>query len=703
MSFISKIRNNSWILVVMIALGLGGFILMDMSIGQQSVFGGSQTTMGSVNGTKLDLNQFNREEELLYGGSAGDPYTNRNALWNSWVDQQVVSQEAEKMGLGVSKTELLDLQWGTNPSPIITTRFMNPSTGQLDRNRLNEFKNAIETGQLTDPSVRGYWKYQEKEIIADRLQSKMSGMVSKGLYTPNWMAEMIHQEQNEFVNFTYVKVPFDEIDNTEVSVSDADYRAYLSENQQQYDQDEEQRSIEFVIFNVVPTDADSAYWMKQLDTLYVEMDTTTNDSTFLVQNQGAYNPAYLKKDQVTGIAGDTVFNMPVGSVYGPYLEGGQYQMVKVIDKMVVPDSVRSRHILRPATNQTEFIQANALIDSIKQVIEAGDNTFEALAQQFGTDGTATSGGDLGYAEPGKMVKEFNDAIFFQGEEGELMKVFTQFGIHLVEVTGKKYLNNEEGVQLGYLSQSIVPTDETQREVRKNAMTFLSNNRSIDAMRQAAAADNNIDLSDSPIKVSKNDFNIGDLGTGQSSRDMIRWAFDANVGEVSPDLYDYRDPVGYFDNKYVVAALQSTQKAGLPGVNDVRNEIELQVINKKKGELIAEKIKSMDMQSIAAEYASQIDTASNVAFSATFIPNLGSEPKVVSKAFGLEQGQVSDVIVGNTGVYKLQVTNKTAAPPPTNLPQLRKTIAASKRASISSTLLQSIKDKAKIVDNRSRFF
>ncbi len=703
MSFISKIRNNSWILIIMIALGLGGFILMDMTMGQQSVFGGSQTTLGSVNGSKLDLSQFNRDEELLYSGSTNDPFSNRNALWNAWVDQQLISQEAGELGLGVSKTELLDLQWGQNPSPIIRQRFINPSTGQLDRQRLNEFKNAIETGQLTDPSVRGYWKYQEQEIITRRLQDKMNGLVSKALYTPNWMAKMVHQEQNEKVDFTYVKVPFDEIDNTEVSISDADLKKYLNDNRQQFEQDEETRTVEYVVFNVEPSAEDSTYWKEELEKLIPELDTTNNDSIFLVQNDGAYNSAFMKEDQITGMAADTVFNMPVGSVFGPYFEGGAYKAVKVIDKMIVPDSVRSRHILRPATNQMEFIQANNLIDSLKQVIESGANTFDALAQQFGTDGTASKGGDLGYAAQGTMVKEFNDVIFFKAEVGELRKVITQFGIHLVEVTDKKYLTNEEGIQLGYLNQSIIPTDETQKEVRKNAMAFLSNNRSLEAMREAAASDDQLELVTIPSGVKENDFQVGQLGPGQSSRAIIRWAFEANVGEVSPDLYDYRDPVGYYDSKYVVVGLQSIQKPGIPSVENVRNDIELVVTNEKKGELLAEQIQGMDMQSIANQYDTKIDSATNVAFSATFVPNLGSEPKVIAKAFSLEQGQTSDVVIGNTGVFKISVANKIPAPAPTNLPQLRRSLAASKRAAISGTLLQSIKENAKIVDNRSRFF
>jgi len=137
MALISKIRKNSWLLVVLIALGLIGFIVMDMTSGQQSVFGSSQTTIGEFGGEKLDWNKFNRVEQLLYGSSGGDVYARRNQLWNYFVEEAIVKEEAEDLGLGVSLTELKDLQFGTEPSPIIRQRFTDPNTRQIDFQQLH--------------------------------------------------------------------------------------------------------------------------------------------------------------------------------------------------------------------------------------------------------------------------------------------------------------------------------------------------------------------------------------------------------------------------------------------------------------------------------------------------------------------------------------------------------------------------------------
>ena len=247
MALISKIRKNSWLLIVLIGLGLGGFIIMDMTSGQQSVFGSSQFTVGEIDGQKLDWNQFNRVEQVLYGNSGGEVFSRRKQLWDYFVEEAIVQDEAEALGLGVSKSELIDLQFGANPSPVIRQRFTDPNTRQVNFQQLNQIKTAIENGTFSDPQMRAFWAHQEKEIIKERLQSKLNAMVTKAIYTPTWMAEMGHQDQNVSLDMAYVKIPFDEIDNTEITLSDEDYSNYLEQNKARYRQDEETRKLETLL------------------------------------------------------------------------------------------------------------------------------------------------------------------------------------------------------------------------------------------------------------------------------------------------------------------------------------------------------------------------------------------------------------------------------------------------------------------------
>ena len=697
---ISKIRKNSWLLIVLIGLGLGGFIIMDMTSGQQSVFGSSQFTVGEIDGQKLDWNQFNRVEQVLYGNSGGEVFSRRKQLWDYFVEEAIVQEEAEALGLEVSKTELIDLEFGSNPSPVIRQRFMDPNTRQINFQQLNQIKTAIENGTFTDPQMRAFWAHQEKEIIKERLQSKINAMVSKAIYTPTWMAEMGNQEQAG-IDMAYVKIPFDEIDNTEISLSDEDYKNYLKAHESRYRQEEETRKLEYAVFDVLPTSADSAKLREKVVELIPQFETTENDSAFVERNYGTINGFYLSKEELSPAIADTAINLPVGSVYGPYIDQGSYKAMKILAHQTIADSADTRHILISADTPEKFAAAKKTIDSLENLLATGIATFDSLAIKFSQDpGSASKGGKYEDVTPNQFVPEYNEVLFVTGQIGQRYKVRSSFGWHLIEVLSRS-ANTSERVKTAFIEERIVPSEDTQNDVYEQALAFVGKNRKLEDMRQSVEAEGLALETSGGLK--KNDFTVGALGAGQASRDIVRWAFNAGEGEVSPEIYGFQDPVDYYTNKYVVAGLKSIQPAGMPSVENIKDEIEQLVINEKKGEMIAQRIQGDNLQAIAGNFSSEVDTLRNVTFGASFIPNLGSEPKVVGVAFTMDQGQVSKPVVGKSGVYVIKVVRKPEAAPANNIPQLRRSIAAPVRSQVPGQLIQAMKKNAEIEDNRSRFY
>jgi peptidyl-prolyl cis-trans isomerase D len=702
MALISKIRNNSWLLVVLIGLGLLGFIIMDMTSGQQSVFGSSQFTLAKIEGEKLDWNHFLRVEQTLYSGSAGDTYGRRQYLWDFFVEEVLVQKEAEALGLGVSKTELLDLQFGPNPSNIIRQRFADPNTGQINFQQLNEIRRAIEDGTFTDPSMRSFWAQQEKEIIKERLQSKLSNMIAKAIYTPTWMVEMGNAEQNQRLDLAYVKIPFDEIDNSEVSLSDEDFKAYLQENRARYHQDEETRKIEYVVFDVFPSAEDSARVRTRIAELIPDFEAAENDSAFVELNYGQITASYLSKDELSPAVADTIFTIPVGSVYGPYIDGSNYNAMKVLARETISDSADTRHILLQASTPADFERAKKTIDSLENLLLARTVSFDTLAARFSQDpGSANNGGKYENVRLNQFVPEFNEVLFVTGQIGRLYKVRTSFGWHLLEVL-KRSASRTERVQIAMIGDNIEPSDETQNEAYDQVMSFIGQNRKLEQLRQSVAAVDGLELEVSR-GLKKNDFQVGVLGAGQGARDMVRWAFNAKAGEVSPEAYTFQDPESYFTNKYVVAALRSIQKPGLPSLDNIRDEIEPLVLNKKKGELIQQRIQSTDLDAIAAQFNTEVDTARSVTFGATFIPGLGAEPALIGEVFLLEPGQTTKPVIGQAGVFVAKVLDKPALAAANNIPQLRTSIALPVRNQVTNQLIQAMKKNAEIDDFRSRFY
>ncbi len=702
MALIGQIRKNSWILIVMMALASLGVIIMYMSDDRTSLFGGSQFLMGKVNGQKIDWQEFNRVEDVMYRNSSADPYDRRAYLWNWFTENILINQEAEQLGLGVSIAELKDLEFGTNPSQVIVQRFSDPATRQLDREQLNQFKAAIESGNLTDPMARAFWAHQEKEIIKDRLQAKLSGMVAKALYTPTWMAAIGYMDQNQRFDALAVLVPFDELDNADVTVDDKDYLAYLKENKALYEKDKETRSLQYVVFNVAPTAADSAKYQKTIADLIPGFAEAENDSAYVERYYGSIDAAYVKKADLSDAIADTVFRMPVGSVYGPYLDLGAYNAVKVLDRKVIPDSVRSRHILIQGKDPQELAQAQMRIDSLKGLIEAGTNTFEELARAFGSDATRDKGGDLDFAAPGMMVKPFNDLIFFEAEPGKLYTVTTQFGVHLVEVTARKYINNEIGVKLAYLSEQIAPSEDTQNAIKDKAIAMMGANRRLDKLLEAAKKTPDVQTGTTPL-LEANDYRITDLGAGQTARDMIQWAFRAKKGEVSPEVYAFQNPELLTVDKFVLAGLKTIQAPGLPALENIREEIKAQVINKKKGEVLAQRMKGMDLSALAEKYKTEIDTLTNISFGSSYLPDLGAEPKVVAVASTLPLNKLSDPIIGNAGVFVVKVINKPEAAPASDLTPTKRSLAMAARGQVPALLMDALVKRSNIKDYRSKFF
>ncbi len=712
MALIGKIRKNSWILIVMVGIGLGGFIIMDMT--SSSNLGGGiagQTTLGEVDGIKLDRQRFERAYSLVYANSGGNIYNQRAQLWNYFLEEALVKEEADDLGLSVSNTELASLEFGPNYSPVIMARFQNPQApGQVDVNQLNQIKQLIDQGDLTqaistgqlNPQFPAYWKYQREEIVKSRLQTKLNNMVSKAMYTPTWMAEMGFAEENHPVNFVYVKVPFDEIDNSSVDLSDADYSSYLSENEAQYKIDEETRVVDFVVFSVSPTAGDSAKLRKEVADYIPDFEASTNDSSFVLTKQGLIDPRFVDRSAVSDLIETEVFeNMEVGQVYGPYIDAGAYRAVKLREKLVMADSADSRHILISATTAESFNTAERTIDSLKLLLETRAESFDSLALKFSQDpGSSTNGGKYENTPPSQFVPEYDKVLFQTGQLNTLYKVRTSYGWHLVEVL-KRSASTSTRVKVAYVQAPIEPSKDTQDDLFQRASQFIGSNQSLAAVREAAQAEGLTLESSTPLKA--NDYLVGSLGATEDARQIVKWAYTATEGKVSPSVYSFQDPIGYYDNKYVVAALANVQKAGLPSVASMKSEIEQLVMNQKKGEQLASKMSGKDLAALAGEYDTKVDTITGAKFSQSFLTGLGNEPKVIATAFNLAQDAVSEPIIGETGVYLVKTTLKPALSAPNNLPQIRQTMSSRARSQVATRLVQGMVKQADVDDFRAKFY
>lgn len=716
MALIGEIRQRSWLLIVLIGLGMGGFLLMDMIGNNGSSIFGSRNTVGEIAGKDISITDFQEKQEKLYGQSAADPFSVREGTWQYYVREIIIQNEADALGLAVSEDELNELLYGPNPqtiSPVIRQQLGDPQSGQVDMERLARIRQAVESDQLSKPEMDS-WKSIVEQVKLDRLESKINIISAAAIYTPSWMAEMDYNASNQKADFRFVSIPYASIEE-DIKVTDSELKAYLKENGGKFTSKEETRKFSYVLFDVEPTQEDSAAIAKNLADQIESWASTEDDSLFVVNSTGGiYSKTYDAKEDLAPQVADTLAQISKGTIIGPYIDGSKYKIAKLLDKKVIPDSVNVRHILRniDASDPNAFATAQterALLDSLIGLLESGAASFDSLAAQYSQDpGSKDKGGVYEAVPPGQMVPQFNDYIFYEGEVGEYKIVGTQFGLHLIEVTRKYTTSNTTGYQVAYIQESIIPSQDTEKEVLRNASKFAASLKNLEDL-EAKAEKEGYEVKTTTIGSKRNDFRLIGIGNGQAARDIIKWGYDAETGDASREVYTFEN-VGedLFIDKYAVVGLASVSPAGLASLDDavVRLEAETAVKNRKKAEMIKAKIKDgQSLDAIASANSSQVQTASQVSFNTTNVAGMGNEPKVVGKVFSAatKTNEVSAPIEGNTAVYVIEVTFKPEPTVPTDLPSAKQQASAPMKGQVRQRLYQSLLEQSEVNDYRFRFF
>lgn len=703
MALIGTIRKNMWFVFVLLGIALVAFMFMD-SVGPGGGSGGSTTAL-SVNGEDIDINEFQRIESFASNSTGLTGNALRSKVYDDLITRTVVNNEAESLGLSVSEEEMEDLLFGAKLSPVIQQMFMDPRTRTVNYQQLQEVRNNINQ-ENTNPQFDALWAQKKKEVEVAEIQNKIGNLVSKGIYTPSWMADELVKTNGISADLEYVKVPFQSIDDSSVSLTDADYKAYMTENASLFDNKEDGRVVEYVKFDIEPTAQDSLNLRNKLIDLIKDFETTENDSTFALRNSGNYMNFYFKADDVPEAFRSTVQNMEVGQVVGPTLNNRFYSALKLVDKKVVADSVGLSHIFRsvPQEDVTGRNLAIDLIDSIKLEIESGRAVWDSMVVANSQDNSnSAKGGDLGKITQGQFFPAINEVAFFSGKIGKLYRVVTPNGVHLIKLNERIFNNQDAKYKVAFINESIEPSAETIDKVTVLASQFISDNRTLENARAAVGSIPQASIATSKV-LKKSDYEFGDFGFKDDARDIVIWAFDKNtsVGDVSADMFSFRDPQFNYESSLVIPALQAKTKKGMANLSDVKNSITPQVTDFAKARKIAEMMKGKsiaDVQSSMTDATSGTITGAGTA--SGFIQDIGMEPKVVAAIISTQEGQMSEPIVGNGGVYMIKVNNKNSRGSQNSV-FAKQSENLKARQNVNFLLMNALKSEADVEDNRMTF-
>lgn len=711
MAIFQIIRNKLGpIIAIFIGLALALFVLETALNSNTNLLKGNKDIVGVIDGNKIHYRDFqNKVDEAVsnYKLQTGQTnvddntmFTIRDQTWNQMISEQLNDAEYDNLGLMVSRDELKDMFFGKDPVPEIKQAFTNPKTGIFDPSAVKNYYEHLDDppreNEHEQPGERRQrWVSFEQAQKDQRLSSKYADLIKNALYVPKWQAEADYNEKNTRAAVNFVMVPYTSIVDSTIKVTDAELQDYLNQHKEQFKQ-EESRKLDYVTFPVVPSKEDTDAVQKDINDIHAKLIAAPNDTDLVKLNaDNGLDKFYYKKDKISSaFVKDTLFKVPVGSVIGPYYENSNYKIAKLMERKDVPDSVKSRHILIRVDAGADTSAASNKIDSIYKAVKGG-TPFDSLAKHFSEDqGSAVQGGDIGWVvQEGNIVPAYKRYLFFEGRPGDMKIVRSEFGYHLIRIDSMK--NIAPAVQVDFITRPLDASSETDKAAFDKATKFASDNNTMDKFEKASEAEK-LNKMSAP-SVQKNAYQLPGL---PSARDVVKWSFQAKLGEVSSPF-----PL---ENNYVVAVLTAIKKEGTASIDDVRPQLELAVRKQKKGQQMASQIAAdmslnVTLDALASKLNQPVKNAGNIVFGNSYGETIGYEPKVIGSVFSLKENQVSKPITGEQGVYVVQALSFTKPQPVADYNQFKQQLLSTIAPRLQYGLPDALKKAIKIEDNRYLFF
>jgi peptidyl-prolyl cis-trans isomerase D len=666
-SVLEKIRRRTGLLVGIVGLALIIFILESLLGSGASIFGGDEmTTMGSVNGKKIDRNEFVSKLENQLNG-----YRQRNqgqevdesvrsqvveSILQQYVVEYVMKPQFAKAGITVGEDEVYQ-NVVVNPDQSVIQNLTDPNTqkineqfarpdGSLD---LVKWRQAVQnvTGE-SEMAVR-----QMEEMVKSSLFfNKFRSLITKGLYVTKAEAAARAKTRGTTADLTLVLKKYESVSDSAVKPTDAELEKYYSSNPNLYLNPENTRKIDYVTFNVSPSAEDLSNIEKDALRAAEEFRKLpiSEDSSFIAQESENGNISIKNFDKKSmTIRDSSVFTAAPGTVFGPYNEGAYYKIYKLEAINSVADSARVRHILigtsDPQTQQPKRSkeQAKKEADSLLVLLKDHKVSFDSLVNTVSDDmGSKTNGGDYGWFDENEgFVEPFKNAGLM-GKKGNISVVETQFGYHIIEVLDVSNTRHTS-YRVAEILKPIAPSDETNQKIFAQANQFGGENNTAELFDKAVASQKLVPRVADNVK--EGEYNLPGL---EGAKDLVKWAFKAEKGEVG---------VFSLQGKHVVAKLVSIKNKGVLPLEDVKDQVTRKVIQEKKASMFLEEFKNnggQNIQTLASKMGLEPIKADHVSMEGRSIPNVGSDQVVIGTAQGVKEGSTSRATAGETGVFVLKV-------------------------------------------------
>ena len=740
MAIIGKIRNNSMIIIV--AFVIVGIAMVYESFKTAnpnfSLFGGNtEYGIGTVFGEKLDGNKYSQisarvqDQDRMQAQQQQKEFGEReiessnDKSWNFMVDSMILKKENDALGISVSDREFNAYLMATDGFTVLqdlSQFFTDSLTGTITeqstikgRQKLQATLTQLKTNK--DPQAVQQWTSTKQYYTDRRKQEKYFNLISQGVFVTKLEAENEYRANNEKKNISYVVRRYSEINDADIKIKDDELTAYYDEHKSDSKYAIRSSSREVRMFDVMiaPSRQDSVISNRLLNKLKTGFQKATNDSVFVMKN--SYNKMYFGDKRATAVPEgnekanrfqtypmslDTVFKKAsVGQVVGPYFSGENVLVSKVIG--FTPAKLSARHILIAADKSKDEKQIaikKKTADSLLKLINK-DN-FTTFVDKFSEDpGSKTNGGKYDNFLEGEMVKEFSDFCATQ-PIGKIGVVKTDFGFHIIEVLDRSI---DKLPLLVSVSQPFKASEATisGKETEVTQILYKLDrqiSKEMDPLKKAALFDTIVTKAKKfprPLQIEDNSPKVNGFTTTLAADKILELAYGPNVEVGTLTSYPIKDK-----DKYIIAMVSSIKEKGEPKFEDVKAQMERDLIEEKKAERLMNQMAKIKSLGKLAKTANSAVMTADVTFGSPQISNAGYEPEIVGALFSAIKDKKRTLpLKGKNGVYVI-VINKTTKAPSANTTVERDQLLNSIKGSVQSQALDALRKKADVVDNRKLF-
>ncbi len=703
MALLGKIRERSIFLIIVIGLALFAFVISG-ALGNGNAEGVSDEPIGRINGKEIPLENFRFMVEQTERNFGLTTIQAVQRVWKQYVRNFVFEDQFNVLGIDAGIDQIEQVVSSTE-SIISDERFTNEA-GFFDFGLFTDF---IIQMKNSNPQAYESWKQQELSIISSAKENIYFDLIKSSMAVTEKNAEIYYRLENDNVDIEYVKYPYSKIPDTIFKISDSDIKDYINKNKSKYKRDES-RSVEYVSFFENATEEDISNIRESILSLtqdrieYNEVSKLTdtikgfynskNLNDFISKNSDEeFDSIYLTKGKLPSEYAEILFNLKIGESFGPYKDINSFKISKLIDRKK-KGSIRASHILIshnesarkiPNVDRTKA-DARKLANNLFKKILRNKSRFEDFAKEFSDGPSSSLGGDLGFFTESQIEPAFFN-FANTNRVGKIGIVETSFGFHVIKIVDK-----EDLVLLANLTKSIIPSDQTSNEVFKNATQFEMN--SLNDNFENAAKKNNLKIR-SVTNINRLDENLPGLPT---QRSIVQWIFDESRKVEDIKRFDLSF------GGYVVLKINEINDKGILDIDEVRDEVTINLLNKKKAEYIINENKNVKtLKEYAEKNALEIITASAINQRSGTIVGSGNEPFIVGKAFALEEEEISKLLVGNSGIFKIKVVKKNNSDELTDYSATALKIESETKKDLPNLIISALEEEAEIEDNRSIFY